>query len=156
MGYSSSAVIAYYLAYNQDAQKKLQQELDDALGLPTADSLEDSDFSTGSYDQLKNLPYLQDAINEGLRLYSTVGFGLPREVPEGGLTIAGEIFAPGTVVSVPTYVVHRDKSIWGEDADEFFPERWSRGDRATMQKAFAPFSIGSRCVLFREPVRSAC
>ncbi|KAI0696280.1 cytochrome P450 monooxygenase pc-bph [Cytidiella melzeri] len=146
---NSSAVVTFYLTRNQEAQKKLQRELDDALGPPTADSLEDADFTTGSYDQLKNLPYLQDAINEGLRLYSTVGIGLPRVVPEDGLTICGEVFAPGTVVSVPTYTLHRDKSIWGDDADEYVPERWSRGDRTAMQKAFAPFSIGPRACVGR-------
>lgn len=146
---NSSAAITHYLACHPDVQKKLQKELDDALGPPTADSLEEADFTTGSWDQLKNLTYLQDCINEGLRLYSTVGLGLPREVQEGGLTILGETFAPGTIVSVPTYTIHRDKSIWGYDAEEFVPERWSRGDRAAMQKAFAPFSIGSRACLGR-------
>lgn len=118
--------------------------MDDALGPPTLELFEDGDFSLGTYEQLKNLQYLQDVINEGLRLFSTVGLGLPRVVPEGGLTILGHTFEPGTIVSVPTYTLHRDKAIWGEDADEFIPERWSRGDRATMQKAFAPFSIGPR------------
>ena len=141
---SSSAVITFYLANNQEAQKKLQRELDDALGPPSADSLEETEFGSGSYDELKDLPYLRDAINEGLRLYSTVGFGLPRVVPEGGLTICGETFAPGTVVSVPSYTVHRDKAIWGDDADQYLPERWSREGKADMQKAFAPFSIGPR------------
>ncbi|KAI0086953.1 cytochrome P450 monooxygenase pc-bph [Irpex rosettiformis] len=146
---NSSAVITFYLAGNQEAQKKLQRELDDALGPPSAESLEESEFGSGSYDQLKDLPYLKDAIDEGLRLYSTVGFGLPRDVPEDGLTICGERFAPGTVVSVPSYTVHRDKAIWGEDAEKYVPERWSRGDRAAMQKAFAPFSIGPRACLGR-------
>ncbi|KAI0695304.1 cytochrome P450 monooxygenase pc-bph [Cytidiella melzeri] len=150
---TSSAALTYFLSRNQGAQKKLQHELDDGLGPPTADSLEDADFSTGSYDQLKNLPYLQDAINAGLRLYSTVGIGLPRVVTEGGMTICREKFAPGTVVSVPIYTVHRDKAIWGDDADEYFPERWSRGDRVAMQKAFAPL-LSWPAVTY--PVFSSC
>jgi benzoate 4-monooxygenase len=141
---SSSAAIAFYLSRNLEAQKKLQRELDDALGPPSSDPLDESGSNVGSYEQLKSLPYLQDAINEGLRLFSTVGIGLPRVVPPEGLTICGEALAPGTVVSVPTYTVHRDKTIWGEDAEEYVPERWSRGNRAAMQKAFAPFSIGPR------------
>ncbi|KAI0318034.1 hypothetical protein OF83DRAFT_1171481 [Amylostereum chailletii] len=43
-----------------------------------------------------------------MRLHSTFGIGLPHEVPEGGLTIRGHTLLPGTVVSVPTYIVHRD------------------------------------------------
>ena len=134
-----------YLAENQAAQQKLQRELDAALGPPTAESSENGgDVQLATYEQLKNLPYLRDVIDEGLRLFSTVGLGLPRVVPEGGLTVLGHTFEPGTVVSVPTYTLHRDKSVWGEDADGFVPERWARGDRATMQKAFGPFSIGPR------------
>lgn len=141
---SSSAVIIFYLARNTDAQKKLQMELDDALGPPSAESSDETDLGSSCYEQLKDLTYLRDAINEGLRLYSTIGLGLPRVVPEEGLTICGETFAAGTVVSVPSYTVHRDKTIWGEDADKYVPERWSRGDSAAMQKAFAPFSVGPR------------
>ncbi len=140
---SSAGAITYYLAHNQKAQAKLQRELDEALGAPTKND-QDEDSRAIGYDQLKNLPYLQDAINEGLRLHSTVGVGLPRVVPEGGLTILGKTFTPGTIVSVPTYTVHRDKAVWGEDADVFNPDRWTQGDKAAMQKAFAPFSIGSR------------
>ncbi|PSR72287.1 hypothetical protein PHLCEN_2v11879 [Hermanssonia centrifuga] len=140
---NSAGAITYYLAHNQNAQAKLQRELDEALGAPTKNE-DDEDSRAIRYDQLKNLTYLQDAINEGLRLHSTVGVGLPRVVPEGGLTILGKTFAPGTIVSVPTYTVHRDKAVWGEDADVFNPDRWTRGDKAAMQKAFAPFSVGSR------------
>ena len=103
-------------------------------------------MALATYEQLKNLPYLQDVISEGLRLFSTVGIGLPRVVPEGGLTILGHVFEPGTILSVPTYTVHRDKEVWGDDANEFVPDRWSRGNRNVMQKAFAPFSIGPRYV----------
>lgn len=146
---SSSAVITYYLAHHQEVQRKLQRELDDALGPPSADSLEEHDFTNGSWDDLKNLTYLQDVIHEGLRFFSTIGIGLPRVVPEGGMMILGETFEAGTVVSVPSYTIHRDKAIWGPDADEYNPDRWSRGDRSAMQRAFVPFSTGSRCVLQR-------
>lgn len=83
-------------------------------------------------------------MNEGLRLFSTIGLGLPRVVPENGLVVLGEAFAPGTIVSVPTYVTHHDEAIWGEDSWAFNPERWQTGDKAVMAKAFAPFSVGPR------------
>ena len=53
---SSSSVITFYLARNREAQKKLQRELDDALGPPSSDSLDDAEFGSGSYEQLKDLP----------------------------------------------------------------------------------------------------
>ena len=96
--------------------------------------------------QVKRLPYLDACINEGLRLHSTSALGLPRVVPEGGLTIVDQHFAEGTVLSVPSYSIHRDKRIWGEDIEDYRPERWFERDQADIQKTFNPFSIGPRYV----------
>ena len=140
LGLSSLGAITYYLARTPTVQAKLSKALDGALGCP---SLSD-EAAVVSYDQVKHISYLQDVINEAMRLHSTAGIGLPRIVPETGLTIAGQTFAPGTEVSCPTYTIHRMKSVWGADADEFNPDRWSRGDRGEMSKYFVPFSIGPR------------
>jgi len=51
------------------------------------------------------------------------------------------------VLSVPSYTIHRDKEVWGEDADVFRPERWFERDQTAMQKTFNAFSFGPRaCV----------
>ena len=117
-------------------QARLQKELDEALGA--------SDDSVASFDEVKHLPYLEAVINETLRFYSPSGMGLPRVVPDVGLTVLGKHFPAGTVLSVPTYSIHRDKEIWGGDADKFNPDRWFERDQAAMQKAFNPFSFGPR------------
>lgn len=122
-------------------QRKLQAELDGALA--------NDDDAVTNYDAVKRLPYLQAVIDEALRIHSTSGIGLPRIVPEGGLTVCGEWFPEGTVLSVPTYTIHRDKEVWGEDVDAFRPERWFEGGAEKdkeRQKAFNPFSFGPRCV----------
>ncbi|PSS34121.1 hypothetical protein PHLCEN_2v1831 [Hermanssonia centrifuga] len=143
---NSTGAITYFLAQNPNVQAKLQEALDQVLGPPGGDS-ENGD--TAPYSKIKNIEYLQDVINEGLRLHSTVGIGLPRVVPEGGITVLGKTFASGTVISCPLYALHRLPSVWGNDAELFNPDRWSKGDRATMLKAFAPFSIGPRACLGR-------
>ncbi|KAL5480931.1 hypothetical protein ACEPAI_9872 [Sanghuangporus weigelae] len=76
----------------------LQKELDEALG---ADSYEDP---VPTYDQVKNLQYLEAVINEGIRLHSTVGVGLPRVVPKGGVTVCRKSFPEGTVLSIPMFI----------------------------------------------------
>ncbi|KIP04788.1 hypothetical protein PHLGIDRAFT_75338 [Phlebiopsis gigantea 11061_1 CR5-6] len=139
---NSLGAITYYLARTPAVQAKLQKELDAVLGSPSPND----EAVIATYDQIKNIAYLQDVINEGMRLHSTAGIGLPRIVPESGLTIAGMTFVGGTEVSCPTYTIHRLKSVWGPDADEFVPDRWSRGDRAELSKYFVPFSIGPRSV----------
>lgn len=122
-------------------QAKLQKELDEALA--------HDDDPVASFEQVKRLPYLEAVINETLRIHSTSGIGLPREVPEGGLTVMGKTFPPGTVLSVPTYTIHRDKRVWGEDVEAFRPERWFEQDQAEIQKTFNPFSFGPRACVGR-------
>lgn len=94
--------------------------------------------------QVKTLTYLNACIDEALRLHSTSSLGLPRVVPDGGLTICGRYFKAGTVLSVPSYSIHRDTRIWGDDVEVYRPERWFERDAADIQKTFNPFSIGPR------------
>lgn len=72
--------------------------------------------------------------------------GLPRLVPEGGLHVSGKFFPEGTILSVPSYTIHRDPEIWGNDVEAFRPERWFEQDQAGIQKTFNPFSYGPRSV----------
>ncbi|KXN92561.1 Benzoate 4-monooxygenase [Leucoagaricus sp. SymC.cos] len=136
---NSTCAILYYLARNRYAQEKLHKELDEQLG--TEDEL------TATEAQVKHLPYLEACINEGLRLHSTSSLGLPRVIPEGGLTVCGQYFPEGTILSVPSFTIHRDPAVWGEDVEAYRPERWFEGDQAAIQKTFNPFSVGPRgCV----------
>ena len=134
--------MVFHLAKNQDKQIALRKELDAILGSPSiSDSFDDY---ASLWDKIKNIAYLEAVVNEGLRLHSAVGVGLPRLVPEGGISVLGHRFKEGTVLSVPVYSLHRDPSIWGPDAESFRPERWFDGDKAAMNRAFAPYSTGPR------------
>jgi len=138
---NSSCAITYHLAHNPSAQAKLQKELDAALGS------EDDPVST--FEEVKKLTYLQAVLDETLRIHSTSGIGLPRLVPEGGVVVNGKTFPEGTVLSVPSYTIHRDKEAWGEDADLFRPERWFERDQVLLQRAYNPFSFGPRACVGR-------
>ncbi|KAF9820719.1 hypothetical protein IEO21_01162 [Rhodonia placenta] len=141
---NSSCATTYHLARNPRIRAKLQAELDAAL--------EGIDSDVAPYDAVKDLPYLDAVINEGLRLHSTIGAGLPRVVPPGGLTVLGQHLKEGTVVSLPLYCLHRNEVVWGENAHEFYPERWleaSADAKKEMMRSFAPFSVGPRACLGR-------
>ncbi|KAG6829974.1 hypothetical protein H0H92_002779 [Tricholoma furcatifolium] len=133
---NSTCAIIYYLALNPLIQAKLHSELDGQLA--------SEDLIAATSDQVKNLPYLEACINEGLRIHSTSSLGLPRIVPAEGMNVAGHSFPPGTVVSVPSYTIHRDPEVWGEDTEVYRPERWKEQDQAKIQKTFNPFSVGPR------------
>lgn len=60
--------------------------------------------------------------------------------------VSGKFFPEGTVLSVPSYTIHRDPEIWGNDVEVFRPERWFEQDQAGIQKTFNPFSYGPRSV----------
>lgn len=79
-----------------------------------------------------------------MRLHSTSALGLPRVVPDGGFSVLDQFFPAGTVLSVPSYTIHRDKAIWGDDVEAYRPERWFERDQADIQKTFNPFSFGPR------------
>ncbi|CAE6533055.1 unnamed protein product [Rhizoctonia solani] len=153
---NSSCAIAYYLAANPECQRKLQAELDSVLkpvisvpppisqaGLPPLPPLD----VAAKFADVKSLPYLQACINEGLRLHSTSGIGLPRVIPPGSsLEVCGETFNEGTILSVPSYSIHHSQEIWGNDSEEYKPERWLGRD---VGKEFNPFSFGPRACVGR-------
>ena len=142
---SAICIITYYLALHPSVQTKLQEELDQALGPLDEDPFLNPSIPV-SYNQVKNLRYLEAILNETMRLFSFSGIGLPRVVPEGGMVVLGKYFPEGTVLSVPTYSLHRDKEVWGEDVESFRPERWLERDSSALLKSFNPFSFGPRCV----------
>ena len=62
-------------------------------------------------------------------------------------TDLGELSLPSrSLIFFPVILVHRDKELWGDDAHEFKPERFSEGiSKATKgNSSFFPFGMGPR------------
>ncbi|KAL6915276.1 hypothetical protein FSST1_006771 [Fusarium sambucinum] len=96
---------------------------------------------------LEKLPYLTGVINEGLRLSFGVVGRLPRTVPQGGASFHGYDLPPRSVVSMSSWLIHRNKEYFPDPA-KFDPDRWvNASDPQSLHKAFVPFGKGSRaCV----------
>lgn len=100
--------------------------------------------------ELNKLPYLEAAIKESMRCNLFTGLPPERIVPPQGAEIAGTWIPGGTTVSISNYVVNYDPAIWGEDCDQFNPDRWIEAtevQRRGMERASQPFSAGKRVCL---------
>lgn len=83
-------------------------------------------------------------LNETLRLYPPVVATIRR--PKVDVELGGCKVPRGTELLIPILAVHHDQAIWGNDANEFNPGRFSDGvaRAAKHPVAFMPFSIGVR------------
>nr|QBQ52883.1 cytochrome P450 72A [Sedum lineare] len=95
-------------------------------------------------DGLSQLKILNMIIHEVLRLYapaSSVDRVTCKETKLGNYTIPA-----GVRVTIPVLLLHHDRKIWGEDADEFKPERFVDGvsKASNGHVAFVPFGWGPK------------
>ena len=74
--------------------------------------------------QSQDLPYFQACLKEAMRIRPAVGLNISRLVPPEGAELDGHFFPGGTSVAVNGWVLHRDREAFGQDADDFRPERW--------------------------------
>ncbi|KAJ6551032.1 cytochrome P450 [Mycena vulgaris] len=119
--------IFHTLALYPEVQDKLRAEI-----LAAPDHLD--------HDSLVSLPYLDSVVRECLRLFPPAGPSmfreafedtvLPLSTPITGVdgTIMNSITVPkGTSIYIAIAAANHNKPIWGEDALEFRPERWTSG-----------------------------
>ena len=77
-----------------------------------------------TWKESRGLPYLDACIKEAARLHPPFGLPFERVVAAGGATICGRRFSAGTVVAIPASVAHRDVDTFGQDCDQWRPDRW--------------------------------
>ncbi|KAJ5787144.1 Cytochrome P450 E-class CYP52 [Penicillium paradoxum] len=101
-----------------------------------------------SFANLKSCQYLQYVMNEALRLYPVVPFNRRTAVqnttiPRGGGPDGQDpvYVRKGQSVTYSTHVMHRRKDLWGPDADDFKPDRWTNRKPGW---EYVPFNGGPR------------
>ncbi|KAI0552084.1 cytochrome P450 [Xylaria curta] len=122
----------YFLCAAPTCLKALQDEV---RGLGRYDEL------TG--DRLASLRYLNAVIEETLRMFPPIAFGLPRVSP--GDCVDGHFVPAGVTVSAPHWAVNHNETEW-EDPWTFRPERWLVEGGVSQPRSLA-FSTGPRACL---------
>ncbi|XP_009797711.1 cytochrome P450 734A1 [Nicotiana tabacum] len=97
-----------------------------------------------SKDDLAKLKMLSMILNESLRLYPPIVATIRRA--KADVDLGGCKIPLGTEVLIPILAVHHDQAIWGNDANEFNPARFSEGvaRAAKHPVAYIPFGLGVR------------
>ncbi|KAK3942558.1 cytochrome P450 monooxygenase [Diplogelasinospora grovesii] len=134
--------IIYFLLKHPASLQKLLEELAQARRENRL-----SDIVT--WKESRSLPYLDACVKEAGRLHPAIGLTLERVVPQGsdGVEICGQHFAPGTIVGMNPWVIHRNQAVFGPDADEWNPDRWlagSKEQRVLMERCLLTFGSGHR------------
>jgi cytochrome P450/NAD(P)-dependent dehydrogenase (short-subunit alcohol dehydrogenase family) len=127
---SGLAWALYALAQHPSILRHLREELDAKLG-GRAPSLED----------LEALPYLDQVVNEALRVYPPI-WAFTRDLDQDD-EIGGYHIPAGSSIFISPYVTHRHPEFW-DNPEAFDPENFASSARGRHKFAYLPFGGGMR------------
>ncbi|KHN73937.1 Cytochrome P450 3A31 [Toxocara canis] len=124
--------VAYSLASNPHVQEIAYKEIMDVVG--AKESIE--------YDDVMKMPYIEQVMNETLRMYPPVSRN-DRKC-RSDITLNGITIEKDTFVFVPTFAVHYDERNY-PNPHVFDPDRFSPSEKVKRNPfTFVPFGIGPR------------
>jgi len=127
----------YLLSQHPHVERNVVHEIGQRIGkrVPTA-------------DDLGQLPYLKAVLDETLRLYPPVPSNFKWAVCDDILPNGVKVKA-GTYIGFNAFTIHRSKRLWGEDAEQFIPERWldENYKKSIHPFQYFPFLAGPRLCL---------
>ncbi|KFK40984.1 hypothetical protein AALP_AA2G070000 [Arabis alpina] len=133
---SSLTWFFWLLSKNPEAMTKVQQEINKKM--PKFDPTD-----------LDKLVYLHGAVCETLRLYSPLPFN-QKSPAKPDVLPSGHRVDEDMKIVISTYALGRMRSVWGDDAEDFRPERWisdSGKSKHEPSYKFLAFNAGPRTCL---------
>ncbi|KAK9141459.1 hypothetical protein Syun_010859 [Stephania yunnanensis] len=141
----------YMLCKHPHIQEKVAKEVREVT--KASEDLSFGDLAaTMTEEILDKMNYLHAALSETLRLYPAVPVDAKICFSDDTLP-DGFSVKKGDMVAYQPYAMGRMKSIWGEDAEEFRPERWIDENgmfRGESSFKFTAFQAGPRICLGKE------
>lgn len=110
----------YYCLRHESVIERLRRDAA-AAGISTADK-------TVSFKDARAIPYVEAVVRESLRILPGVSMPMERYVPADYQLPNGAVLPKGSILGVNPYILCRDKAVYGEDVEEFRPERWLRDE----------------------------
>jgi len=143
VGHKTSSILLSFTLYlilsHPEVLRKAYEEIDRVLGTNPNNTL--------SFDQLPQLSYMEQIIKESLRYYSPIPVFARNALKDGVLANKYEI-KRGQYIQFIMESLHRNRELWGEDADQFNPDHFSPEQVEKRDPhAFIPFGIGHRSCL---------
>lgn len=124
-----------YLAMHPEIQERVMQEIVKIFP---------SNEEPVTFDGLAELVYLDMVAKETLRLTPSIGHVIRKTSGDVQLD-EGLVIPKGIAVIVSIVGVHRQKMIWGPDADQFNPDRFLPEEVEKRHPySYIPFSAGPR------------
>ncbi|PRQ59920.1 putative abieta-7,13-dien-18-ol hydroxylase [Rosa chinensis] len=141
----------YMMCKHLDIQEKIAEEVREVTGLNSTSSA-DEVAANLTEEALSKMQYLHAALTETLRLYPTVPLDarvcFSDDTWPDGLSVK-----KGELIVYQPYSMGRMEFIWGDDAEEFRPERWLDKNGNFQEESpfkFIAFNAGPRICLGKE------
>ncbi|RMD39764.1 hypothetical protein DV735_g5360, partial [Chaetothyriales sp. CBS 134920] len=131
----------YHLLKYPEVFQKAQAEVDRVVGKGPV-----------KVEHMSKLPYIEAVLRETLRVLPTAPFfSVTRHDATEPTILGGKYYVPpGAVFGALLPSIHRDPAVYGEDADEFKPERMYGENFAKLPpNAWKPFGNGARACIGR-------
>ncbi|CAN1236634.1 Cytochrome P450 704C1 [Linum grandiflorum] len=141
----------YMMCKHPDVQDKVCEEIMEATERKEFDGFREFAESI-SEEALEKMQYLHAAITETLRLYPAVPVDAKVCVSDDTLP-DGYNVKKGDMVAYQPYAMGRMKFIWGDDCEQYKPERWLNQDGIFQPQSpfkFTAFQAGPRICLGKE------
>ncbi|XP_058813403.1 probable cytochrome P450 6a14 [Topomyia yanbarensis] len=144
-GFETSSTALSFALFELAANLNVQDKLRDEIKLVLA-----ANGGQITYEALKEMTYMEQVINETLRIHPPLGNLIRIANEPYRLTSPNVTIEKGQMVMIPVYSIHHDPTIY-EDPERFDPERFApEAVRIRHSHCFLPFGDGPRnCIGMR-------
>ncbi|KAJ6043323.1 hypothetical protein N7499_005749 [Penicillium canescens] len=159
-GHDTTSIVLQWSFYQLSRTPRVLRlvclELDEIFGTDSSPSVVRGNILERGEELLQKLTYTSAVIKEILRLFPPAATARSSP-PNTGMTVQlpnGEgLCLDGTILYTCHSIIQRDKSVYGDESNEFIPERWLGGvkDSAPIPpSAWRPFERGPRNCIGQE------